>query len=204
MTLCIQTKGGNYHATISWGWICFNVNEDILRQPPGIYIVILRACPPPPPCIFWEPVLPPPLHILRACPPPPLHIPTIFGKISGPRDRKQTCRQKTSSSRSYWDLFCQDETQWLSFAQLTARKSVFLLSAGKLGSFRRTGYFYTFSTLYCTVSDWRKRNKKRNCFNPFVSGPGRFEWWKKRGSKISLDYPFKRIIILEKWSSLDV
>ena len=38
----------------------------------------------------------------------------------------------------------------------------------------------------------RKPNQKRNYFNPLVSGPGRFEWWKNWGSKILLDCPFNK------------
>ena len=33
-------------------------------------------------------------------------------------------------------------------------------------------------------------NQNRKFFNLLVSGPGRFEWWQKWGSKISLDCPF--------------
>ena len=31
----------------------------------------------------------------------------------------------------------------------------------------------------------RKRSQKPNCFNPLVSGSGRFEWWKKTGGRKS-------------------
>ena len=38
--------------------------------------------------------------------------------------------------------------------------------------------------------NWQILNQNRKYFNPLVSGPGRFELWKKWRSKISLDCPF--------------
>ena len=37
----------------------------------------------------------------------------------------------------------------------------------------------------------RNLNPNRKYVNSLFRGPGRFEWWQKRGSKISLDCPFK-------------
>ena len=37
----------------------------------------------------------------------------------------------------------------------------------------------------------QKLNQNQKYFNPLVSGPGWFEWWKNLRSKISLDCPFK-------------
>ena len=46
----------------------------------------------------------------------------------------------------------------------------------------------------------RKRSQKRNYFNPLVRGPGRFEWWKNWELKISLDCPFKGIILRDVYT----
>ena len=41
-----------------------------------------------------------------------------------------------------------------------------------------------------------KGNQNRNYFNPMVSGPDQFEWWKNWRSKISLDCLFKLAVLM--------
>ena len=41
--------------------------------------------------------------------------------------------------------------------------------------------------------------QKQNYYNPFVVGPGRFEWYKTRGSKISLYCPYKNTYCKKKF-----
>ena len=61
------------------------------------------------------------------------------------------------------------------------------------GSLIPRGVWYpgesVFSNLNVKITEWNL-NKNHEFFNPMVSGPGRFIWWKNWRLKILLDCPF--------------